>query len=55
VKEEFTLGELHKKNRVKKKAKCVLCEAPTMWFYRKSYYHRKEMFPMCKKCKDEFL
>ena len=49
-----TLGELLKKNRVKRRAKCILCGAVTTWFYRKSYYHRKEMFPICKKCKDEF-
>ena len=54
MKEEFTLRELKKKNSVKKKAKCILCGAVTMWFHRKSYYHRKEKFPICKKCKDEF-
>jgi len=53
MKEEFTLRELLKKNSVKKKGKCILCHSDTMWFHRKSYYHRKEMFPMCADCKKE--
>lgn len=51
--EDFTIGELKEKNKIKKYVPCKYCGETTVWFFRDSYYAKKQDEPICKKCREK--
>lgn len=51
--EGFTIKELKEKHKIKKYAPCEICGKTTVWFFKDSYYHKKQDRAICKKCREK--